>query len=322
MSVQNAIISLQTQLNNIIIGQNKLVDRLLIAILADGHLLVEGAPGLAKTTAIKALTSGLEGDFHRIQFTPDLLPADLTGTDIYRPQEGTFHFQEGPIFHNLVLADEINRAPAKVQSALLEAMAERQVTIGRTTYPLPPLFLVMATQNPIEQEGTYSLPEAQLDRFLMYVPIDYPDASAEKTILRLAREQALTGNYPSVKPETVISQDHVFEARKEIMGLHLAPALEDYIVELIVATRAPQNYGEDLSRWVSYGASPRATMALERCARAHAWLNKRDYVSPEDIHAIAGDVLRHRVILTFEAEAEGVTPDHFIETLLSRVPVP
>ncbi len=322
MSVQSALISLQTQLNKIIIGQNKLIDRLLIALLADGHLLVEGAPGLAKTTAIKALTSGLEGNFHRIQFTPDLLPADLTGTDIYRPQEGTFHFQEGPIFHNLVLADEINRAPAKVQSALLEAMAERQVTIGRTTYPLPPLFLVMATQNPIEQEGTYSLPEAQLDRFLMYVPIDYPDSSAEKTILRLAREQALTGHYPSIQPDTVINQAQVFEARKEIMSLHLAPTLEDYIVELIMTTRSPKHYGDDLTRWINYGASPRATMALERCARAHAWLNKRDYVSPEDIHAIAADVLRHRVLLTFEAEAEGITPDHVIETLLGRVPVP
>ncbi len=322
MSVQSALISLQTQLNKIIIGQNKLIDRLLIALLADGHLLVEGAPGLAKTTAIKALTSGLEGNFHRIQFTPDLLPADLTGTDIYRPQEGTFHFQEGPIFHNLVLADEINRAPAKVQSALLEAMAERQVTIGRTTYPLPPLFLVMATQNPIEQEGTYSLPEAQLDRFLMYVPIDYPDSSAEKTILRLAREQALTGNYPSIQPDTVISQAQVFEARKAIMSLHLAPTLEDYIVELIMTTRSPKHYGDDLTRWINYGASPRATMALERCARAHAWLNERDYVSPEDIHAIAADVLRHRVLLTFEAEAEGITPDHVIETLLGHVPVP
>ena len=322
MSVQNAIIGLQQQLNDIIIGQDNLIKRLLIALLADGHLLVEGAPGLAKTTAIKALASGLEGDFHRIQFTPDLLPADLTGTDIYRPQDGSFNFQQGPIFHNLVLADEINRAPAKVQSALLEAMAERQVTIGRTTYPLPQLFLVMATQNPIEQEGTYPLPEAQLDRFLMYVPIDYPDNSAEKTILALAREQALTGTCPVVKPDSVITQAQIFDARKEVMELHLAPALEDYIVELIIATRQAKRYGDDLSRWVSYGASPRATMALERCARAHAWLDKRDYVSPEDIHAIAADVLRHRVLLTFEAEADGITPDHLVDTLLSRVPVP
>lgn len=322
MSVQNSLIALQTQLNQIIIGQDKLITRLLIALLADGHLLVEGAPGLAKTTAIKTLATGLEADFHRIQFTPDLLPADLTGTDIYRPQDGTFHFQQGPLFHNLVLADEINRAPAKVQSALLEAMAERQITIGRTTYPLPPLFLVMATQNPIEQEGTYPLPEAQLDRFLMYVPIDYPDAQSEKTILGLARQQALTGTCPVVKPDTVLKQDQVFAARQAVMQLHLAPALEDYIVELIMATRQPKRYGDDLARWVNYGASPRATIALERCARAHAWLHQRDYVSPQDIHAVAGDVLRHRVLLTFEAQADGVTPDHFIDTLLNRVPVP
>ena len=322
MSAQTAIIGLQQQLNNIIIGQETLITRLLIALLADGHLLVEGAPGLAKTTAIKALASGLEGDFHRIQFTPDLLPADLTGTDIYRPQDGSFQFQQGPIFHNLVLADEINRAPAKVQSALLEAMAERQVTIGRTTYPLPQMFLVMATQNPIEQEGTYPLPEAQLDRFLMYVPIDYPDAQAEKTVLQLAREQALTGQCALVKPDAVITQEQVFDARKQIMELHLAPALEDYIVELTMATRQAKRYGDDLNRWISYGASPRATIALERCARAHAWLHQRDFVSPEDIHAIAADVLRHRVLLTFEAEADGITPEHLIDTLLNRVPVP
>ena len=322
MSVQNSIIGLQKQLNDIIIGQEPLITRLIIALLADGHLLVEGAPGLAKTTAIKALASGIEGDFHRVQFTPDLLPADLTGTDIYRPQDASFHFQQGPIFHNLVLADEINRAPAKVQSALLEAMAERQVTVGRTTYPLPPLFLVMATQNPIEQEGTYPLPEAQLDRFLMYVPIDYPDASAEKAVLRLAREQAQTGTCPVVAPDTAIHQEQIFQARKEIMQLHLAPTLEEYIVELTMATRQAKRYGDDLDRWISYGASPRATIALERCARAHAWLNQRDYVAPEDIHAIAADVLRHRVLLTFEAEADGITPKHLIDTLLDRVPVP
>jgi MoxR-like ATPase len=308
-------------LNQRILGQEALNVRLLVALLADGHLLVEGAPGLAKTTAIKTLAGGLECDFHRIQFTPDLLPADLTGTEIYRPQEASFHFQHGPIFHNLLLADEINRAPAKVQSALLEAMAERQVTVGRTSYPLPSLFLVMATQNPIEQEGTYPLPEAQLDRFLLYVRIGYPDAPTEHAILRLTREQALqngatTGNNARVSPQ------RVFAARREVLALNLSPALESYIVALVMATRNPAPYGTELSGWVRYGASPRATIALDRCSRAHAWLQGRDYVSPEDIQAIAPDVLRHRVLLTFEAEADGIDTERFITELLDRVPVP
>jgi MoxR-like ATPase len=285
-------------------------------------LLVEGAPGLAKTTAIKALASGLEGDFHRIQFTPDLLPADLTGTEIYRPQDGSFQFQQGPIFHNLLLADEVNRAPAKVQSALLEAMAERQVTVGRTTYPLPSLFLVMATQNPIEQEGTYPLPEAQLDRFLMYVKVDYPDSSAEKQILQLARDQARENKAATVGDAAKVPQETVFKARREILDLHLADGLEEYLVQLVTATRSPQRYHDDLARWISYGASPRATIALERCARAHAWLEGRDYVSPADIHAVAPDVLRHRIIISFEAEADGISGDHIVDELLSHVPVP
>jgi len=321
-ALTGAFETLRSELTRCIIGQSDLVDRLLIALLADGHLLVEGAPGLAKTTAIKELAARIEGDFHRIQFTPDLLPADLTGTEIYRPQQATFEFQRGPIFHNLLLADEVNRAPAKVQSALLEAMGERQVTVGRTTYTLPALFLVMATQNPIEQEGTYPLPEAQLDRFLMHVRIDYPDASSEAAILTFARNRARAQLHETVVPSRCLNQAQIFAAREAVLNLHLAPALEHYLVQLTLATRAPKNYGEDLSRWVAYGASPRGTIALDRCARAHAWLKGRDYVAPEDIHAVAHDVLRHRVLLSYEAEAEGVTPDRLIDALLARVPLP
>ncbi|MCF6355509.1 MAG: MoxR family ATPase [Candidatus Polarisedimenticolaceae bacterium] len=321
MSHQNEVRQLQTYVSQQIIGQETLVNRLLIALLADGHLLVEGAPGLAKTRAIKVLGEGIDGNFHRVQFTPDLLPADLTGTEIFRPQEGSFKFQQGPLFHNLILADEINRAPAKVQSALLEAMAERQITVGSVTYPLPQLFLVMATQNPIEQEGTYPLPEAQLDRFLLHVRIDYPDYSAEKAILQLARNEARQGAKPPVPPAR-LAQEVLFEARDEVLDLHLAENLSEYLIQLVLATRNPGAYGDDLARWVEYGASPRATIALDRCARAHAWLAGRDYVSPEDIQTLAYDVLRHRILLSYEAEAEGVTPDHLIETLITRIAVP
>ncbi len=321
MSHQNEIRQLQTYVSQQIIGQEALVNRLLIALLADGHLLVEGAPGLAKTRAIKVLGDGIDGNFHRVQFTPDLLPADLTGTEIFRPQEGSFKFQQGPLFHNLILADEINRAPAKVQSALLEAMAERQITVGSVTYPLPQLFLVMATQNPIEQEGTYPLPEAQLDRFLLHVRIDYPDYSAEKAILQLARNEARQDAKPAAPPAR-LAQEVLFEARDEVLDLYLAENLAEYLVQLVLATRNPGAYGDDLARWVEYGASPRATIALDRCARAHAWLAGRDYVSPEDIQTLAYDVLRHRILLSYEAEAEGVTPDHLIETLITRIAVP
>ncbi len=322
-----AVLSLKHYIQNHIIGQEKLVDRLLIALLADGHLLVEGAPGLAKTKAIKVLSDGIESDFHRIQFTPDLLPADLTGTEVYRPQDGSFHFQQGPLFHNLVLADEINRAPAKVQSALLEAMAERQITVGKVTYPLPELFMVMATQNPIEQEGTYPLPEAQLDRFLMHVSIDYPQAAAEKQILQLVREEAknpitATSAKNNDSNNEKISQQSILAARSEVLDVHLSESLEEYLLQLVLATRQPSVYGEDLAHWSVYGASPRATIALDRCARAHAWLDKRDFVSPDDIQAIAFDVLRHRVILSYEAEADGITPDRFIQEIISRVAVP
>ena len=302
-----------------IIGQEVLVDRLLIALLADGHLLVEGAPGLAKTRAIKVLSDAIEGAFQRIQFTPDLLPADLTGTEIYRPQDGSFVFQKGPLFHNLVLADEINRAPAKVQSALLEAMAERQITVGSVTYTLPQLFLVMATQNPIEQEGTYPLPEAQLDRFLMHVRIGYPSAEHEQAILRLVRGEEQ--NEPSAIEER-IAQQVIFDARQEILGLYMAEEIEAYLLQIVVATRDSQAYGEDLAKWLQYGASPRASIALDRCSRAHAWLAGRDYVTPDDIQAISKDVLRHRLILDYAAEAEGITPDKFISELLSRIAVP
>ena len=332
-SARESINQLRQHVSRHIIGQDTLISRLLICMLADGHLLVEGAPGLAKTKAIKILSDGIESDFHRIQFTPDLLPADLTGTEIYRPQDGSFVFQSGPLFHNLVLADEINRAPAKVQSALLEAMAERQITVGKVTYPLPELFMVMATQNPIEQEGTYPLPEAQLDRFLMHVSIDYPHADAEKQILQLARdeardqvndEMARTENPgdQNGKQLTKISQQSIFSARREILDTHLADNLETYLLQLVLSTRDPSACGIDMASWIQYGASPRASIALDRCARAHAWLDQRDFVTPEDIQAIAFDVLRHRIILSYEAEADGITPDNFIQELIARVAVP
>ena len=320
---QQAFEKLQSYMQAHIVGQQKLVNRLLVVLLADGHLLVEGAPGLAKTKAIKTLSDGIEGSFHRIQFTPDLLPADLTGTDIYRPQEGSFVFQQGPLFNNLVLADEINRAPAKVQSALLEAMAERQITVGNQSYPLPPLFLVMATQNPIEQEGTYPLPEAQLDRFLLHVFIDYPDLEYEKQILHLARDEALGDlehrNRHEIEP---LSQEDLFEARRQVLQVHMAEPVEEYLLQLVLATRNPEPYSPQLANWIEYGASPRASIGLDRCARAHAWLAGRDYVAPEDVQEMAFDILRHRIILNYEAEAEGITPDRFISELVARVPVP
>ncbi len=319
MQHREDIMALQSWLSSQILGQEKLVNRLLIAMLADGHLLVEGAPGLAKTKAIKTLAQGIEGDFHRIQFTPDLLPSDVTGTEIYRAEKALFEFQKGPIFHNLILADEINRAPAKVQSALLEAMGERQVTFGRQTFPLPELFLVMATQNPIEQEGTYPLPEAQLDRFLMHVLIDYPDAASEREILKLVRNENLTKAEQTETTPVEVTQETIFWARKEILNLHMAPVVEDYIVQLTMATRTPEVYGEDLANWLDYGASPRGTIALDICARANAFLLGKDFVSPDDVQAVVHDVLRHRLIVSFEAEAMGIDADHIITTLVQRV---
>jgi MoxR-like ATPase len=320
MQYRQQLQALEHWLDSQILGQQTLVNRLLIALLADGHLLVEGAPGLAKTKAIKTLAQGIEGNFHRIQFTPDLLPSDITGTEIYHVEDGTFQFQQGPIFHNLILADEINRAPAKVQSALLEAMAERQVSFGRQTFRLPDLFLVMATQNPIEQEGTYPLPEAQLDRFLMQVNIDYPDASSERDILQLVRKEQLNladAGEPATPPQ--VTQEAIFEARREILTMHMAPVVEDYIVQLTLATRDPAAYGEDLANWVDYGASPRGTIALDVCARANAFLAGKDFVSPDDVQAVVHDVFRHRLIVSFEAEASGIDSDTVIDTLVQRV---
>jgi MoxR-like ATPase len=303
-----------------VLGQQALTDRLLVALLADGHLLLEGAPGLAKTRAVKALAALLDCSFHRLQFTPDLLPADLTGSDVFRPQDGSFHFECGPLFHEFVLADEINRAPAKVQSALLEAMAERQVTVGRQTHALPPLFMVMATQNPLEHEGTYALPEAQLDRFLMQVRIGYPEAAVEREILALARAEARTSG--SRTQQALTTREQVFAAREAVLDLHLSHDLEDYIVQLVGATRHPQTVDPALEGTVRFGASPRGTIALERCARAHAWLEGRDYVAPADILALAPDVLRHRVLLSYEAQAAGMTPDQLIAALLQSIPLP
>ena len=324
LPLHDTFTQLQHNLQASILGQPQLVERLLIALLSDGHLLVEGLPGLAKTRAVKALGDRIEGEFHRIQFTPDLLPSDVTGTDVFRPEDHSFVFQQGPIFHNLVLVDEVNRAPAKVQSALLEAMAERQVTIGRQTYPLPDLFLVMATQNPIEQEGTYPLPEAQLDRFLMKVTVGYPPREDEQRILRLARQEARDGTerIAQVSSNECIPAQAVLEARQEILNQHLAEPLEGYIVELVQATRAPGRYDSELGGWLNWGASPRATLALDRCARVQAWLQGRDFVTPEDIQDIAPDVLRHRLLLSYEAESSGITVETAIQRLLSLVAVP
>ena len=335
-SVLGTFLELKEQLKQNILGQQLLVDRLLLALLADGHMLVEGAPGLAKTRAVKMLGEALEGNFHRIQFTPDLLPSDVTGTEIYRPQEATFVFQRGPVFHNLVLADEINRAPAKVQSALLEAMGERQVTVGQETYQLPELFLVMATQNPIEQEGTYPLPEAQLDRFLMQVNIDYPAVEDELKIVQLVREEnkkMLQGHHQENNPNSasssdqdrqiyLINQQQVMQGRSEVLDLYMSPEVERYLVELVQATRYPERYNQELSEWIEWGGSPRASLALDRCSKAHAWLQDRDFVTPEDLQQIAPDVLRHRILLTYGAESKGLNTDEVLQRILELVPVP
>lgn len=317
--IRNKIAGLQNFMNSRILGQKDLVDKLLITLLADGHALVEGAPGLAKTKAIKTLASMINAVYNRIQFTPDLLPADITGSEIYIASEGKFEFRKGPIFANLVLADEINRAPAKVQSALLEAMAERQVSAGGKRYPLPELFMVMATQNPIEHEGTYNLPEAQLDRFLMYIKINHPDAATEKQILKLVRGEIAAGEE---KAPAGVAVDDVLAARQEALGVHMSEGVEEYLVQLVMATRNPEKYNNSLKGYVAFGASPRATLALDRCSKVHAWLAGRDFVTPEDIHAVVYEVLRHRLILTFEAQAEGVTSDDVIASLLKLVPLP
>ena len=319
LSSRTGFHELRNHLDSRVVGQQALIKRLLVALLADGHLLVEGAPGLAKTRAIKELANAIEGDHHRIQFTPDLLPADLTGTEVFTAETGGFHFQEGPVFHNLVLADEINRAPAKVQSALLEAMAERQVTVGRKSHQLPKLFLVMATQNPVEQEGTYPLPEAQLDRFLMHVRVDYPGSEAERRVLHLVRDELSSSANAAL---SLVSQSDIFSARDEVLQIHMSHALEEYLVQFVMATRQPGNYDSKLENAIEWGSSPRGTIALDRCARAHAWLDDREFVTPEDIHAILHDVLRHRIRLSFEAESDGMTVDSFLDELVRLVPLP
>ncbi|MBR6674888.1 MAG: MoxR family ATPase [Alphaproteobacteria bacterium] len=319
MTPKESFYALKDFMNSRIIGQPVLIERLLIALLADGHLLVEGAPGLAKTKAVKTLAECVEANSHRIQFTPDLLPADITGSDVYRPETNTFFFQKGPIFQNLLLADEINRAPAKVQSALLEAMGERQVTIGNQTYQLPELFMVMATQNPIENEGTYSLPEAQLDRFMMYVKIGYPDIESERKILALIQAEEKNENLP---PFPKIRQSVIFDAKREVLDTYMSPDLQEYLIQFVIATRNPAAYDKDLARLIAFGASPRGTIALDIASRAMAWLNNRDYVMPSDIQSVLKDVLRHRIILSFEAKSEGYTTDRVLDMLVQKVPVP
>jgi MoxR-like ATPase len=305
------------------------VERLVIGLLANGNLLVEGLPGLAKTRAIKTLADNLEADFSRIQFTPDLLPSDITGTEVYVQHEGTsdFRFEPGPLFANIVLGDEINRAPAKVQAALLEAMEERQVTVAGTTHTLPPLYMVMATQNPVEQEGTYPLPEAQMDRFLMHVNIEYPPLADEVRIIQLVRgEESAASRRESTSPSEAapprITQDVIFAARREISAVQVADAVECYMAELVNATRHPEAFAEDIGRWINVGASPRASIALDRCSRVHAWLNERDYVDPDDVRAIVHDVLRHRLMLSYEAQGEAVSPDQVIDKLVDVVALP
>ena len=316
----HSLASLQSYLDERILDQTQLTKKMLITLLSDGHLLVEGPPGLAKTTAISALAKGIHADFARIQFTPDLLPSDVTGTDIYQSESGQFLFRQGPIFGNLVLADEVNRAPAKVQSALLEAMSERQVSCGNQTHALPELFMVMATQNPIEQEGTYPLPEAQLDRFLLHVTIDYPDRKTEKDILHLNRN--LDKGKQRQSDMQPLSIEIITQAKKDVQSVHMEENLEDYLVNLVMATRRPADYVQELQNWIRFGASPRATIALDRSARAHAWLHNRDYVTPEDIQTMVPDVLRHRVLLNFAAEASGKSVDQVVQRIMEVVPVP
>ncbi len=316
--LQQQFTQLLTELDSHIIGQPHLTQRMVMAMLADGHLLVEGPPGLAKTKAIKTLASLIEGSYQRIQFTPDLLPSDITGTEIYRQETGEFSLQKGPIFHNLILADEINRAPAKVQSALLEAMAEDQVTVGKHTLPLDKLFMVMATQNPIEQEGTYPLPEAQLDRFMLHVEIHYPAKQAEKAILDLVENEARDKHLALPEP---ISQQALFEARNQVLDIYMSEELKDYLVELVLATREAGKYDEQIGRYIEYGVSPRATLALSRCARVTAWLQARDYVTPEDVQSVVHDVFRHRLLVSYEGEAAGQTPDTILDSLLKLIPV-
>ncbi|TDR15575.1 AAA family ATPase [Marinomonas communis] len=312
---------LRTQLNHTVVGQSALVDDLLIALIAKGHVLLEGPPGIAKTTAAKSLAQAIKASFQRIQFTPDLLPGDVTGSDVYQQHSGKFEFTPGPIMHDIVLADEINRAPAKVQSALLEAMGERQVTVGQTTYPLSKQFFVIATQNPIEQEGTYPLPEAQLDRFIMKLLVDYPDAETERQVLQLVREQDKQSAPASTSS---ISLDDIKDLQQQALNVYMADAVEQYIIHLVMATRQPTQYFEDdgqMAALIDFGVSPRATLALDRCARAHAILGGRDYVTPDDVRAIVHNVFRHRLIPSFQAVAQNLSTEQLINMILAKVPV-
>jgi MoxR-like ATPase len=323
MSTLQKFKKVREELNTEIIGQQDLIEFMLITLLCDGHMLVEGTPGLAKTKAIKTLAEKIAADFQRIQFTPDLLPSDLTGADIFKYEKSEFAFSKGPIFSNFILADEINRAPAKVQSALLEAMAEKQVTVGNKTYKLPDLFLVMATQNPIEQEGTYNLPEAELDRFLMYVKIDFPDMKSERQILKLARKEHIEDiKHSNKKAKKDLNEEDVFKAREEITKVYISEELDEYIINLIFATRFPEKYRKDLKEKIYIGASPRATIALDIGSKAKAWLEGRDYVIPNDIHFVIKAILRHRILLSYEAEAEGISTDQVIDEILNTVPIP
>ena len=318
MTAKEQILELKSRMAESIIGQEDVITKIIIGLLTDGNVLLEGLPGLAKTRAVKSLAKNLDCNLSRIQFTPDLLPSDITGTEIYQSQDKEkFIFQPGPIFSNLILADEINRAPAKVQAALLEAMEERQVSVAGTTHKMDPLFMVLATQNPIEQEGTYPLPEAQLDRFIMKVLINYPSNEDEIKIMRLVRSESNTKPAAS-KP---IPQKSIFDARKEINNVQVKEPAEKYIADLIGATRYPESFGKDLKRWVNYGASPRGTINIDKCSRAVAWLDGRDYVTPDDIRFIVHDVLRHRLILSYEANAEGKSADAVIDELLKVVAV-
>ena len=323
MTARDDILALGQRIGQSIIGQEEMVERLLLGLLANGHLLVEGLPGLAKTRAIKSLAKNLDSELSRVQFTPDLLPADITGSEIYFSEggKGEFKFQQGPIFANLILADEINRAPAKVQSALLEAMEERQVTVGGKSYSLPDLFMVMATQNPIEQEGTYPLPEAQLDRFLMHVEVGYPDEASEAAIMRLVRGEENAAGHASGAAADKLDPQAVFDARKEIGIVTVSDPIEKYIVALVFATRYPDRYDKDLAKLLQVGVSPRGVIGLDKVSRSHAWLKGRDYVTPDDVKAIVHDVFRHRLILSYEAHAANTTPDAVIDRIVDLVAV-
>lgn len=320
--IRDKILNLKMYMEQNILGQEDLVRKLIITLLANGHILVEGAPGLAKTKAIKIMAECIDAEYNRIQFTPDLLPSDITGSDVYIASTSQFEFRAGPVFASLVLADEINRAPAKVQAALLESMAERQISVGGKQYKLPSLFMVMATQNPIEHEGTYNLPEAQLDRFLMYTRIGQPDATTEHRILKLVRNEEKVLSGESAEKPCQLRVSNILAARQEAFDVHMSPAIEEYLVQLIMATRHPEKYDESLKNMIAYGASPRATISLDKCAKINAWLSGRDFVAPEDIHSVIYDVLRHRVILNFEAQAGGMTSDEVISKLLKVVPLP